>query len=224
VPLAPDVYQPVEAGEKFWHVYNDPYDPRSFNPAARGRFAAHLASPPRAMLYAGDTADCALWETVLRTLVPEGGVCEVQVPPVHGVHLARLQLKERVKLLDLGRFGARWIAGKNQRLLDRLILLTTVPKYGDTHRMAVTLLEKYPNTQGLRWPSKQTGEDVALAFYQPPLSSAHFECLESTTLESPEGIAHIDRALSRAGLVRMDSAALAAEVARGIAEDTGPDV
>jgi len=52
VPPRGELYDPVRSGTELWHVYKEPYSPTSFNPAATGRFAAGLADPPRAMLYA----------------------------------------------------------------------------------------------------------------------------------------------------------------------------
>jgi hypothetical protein len=61
-------YTPLPAGSEIWHVYPSGYDARSFNPQSLNRFA--LPPPPvRGMYYAGESSDCALWETVLRNLV-----------------------------------------------------------------------------------------------------------------------------------------------------------
>ena len=59
--FCPDPYTLISAEEtELWHVYKNPYLPTSFNPDSTGRFAAQGATPPRAMLYAGDTSDCVL--------------------------------------------------------------------------------------------------------------------------------------------------------------------
>jgi hypothetical protein len=217
------LHQLIDAGTEFWHVYKDPYDPCSFNPHARGRFAAHRAAPPRSMFYAGDTADCALWETILRDIVPDPRSPAVQIPSVEGYHLARLSRKEPVKLLDLGRFGARRIAGKDSTWRNRLILLTTVPRYPATHDEAASLLARYPETQGLRWPSKQADHDTAFVFYDPPVSDSDFGCLKTTALDTPEGLALIDHALAQAHLTRMDDTALAAALEPELPPETKDD-
>lgn len=78
-----------------------------------------LANPPRAMLYAGETVDCALWETVLRDVVPEKRPPHgVEVPPVLGYRIARLRIKRAAPVLDLGRLGvrlARWCRSEAAR-------------------------------------------------------------------------------------------------------------
>jgi hypothetical protein len=213
VRFAGDPYDPVNAGTELWHVYKEPYSPTSFNPYANGRFAAREASPPRAMLYAGDTSDGALWETVLRDVVPQEGPPQgVEVPPVTGYHIARLRLKRDSVILNLGRLAVRWIAGCDLKLRDRLTVLTTVPKYTATHKEAAKLLAALPRTTGLLWPSKQTGEDGVYVFYEPPLFSDDFAPVETIPLDSPAGTLLIDRALARACMHRLDTKILAADL------------
>jgi hypothetical protein len=87
-------YDLVNAGTEFWHVYNHAFLPSSFNPCATGRFSARDADPPRAMLYAGTTSDCALWETVLRDVVPQvAPPHDVSIPPVADMLIASLRLR-----------------------------------------------------------------------------------------------------------------------------------
>jgi len=213
VPPRGELYDPVRSGTELWHVYKEPYSPTSFNPAATGRFAAGLADPPRAMLYAGDTSDCALWETVLRDIVPQTKPPHaVELPAVAGYRIARVRLKRDVEILDLGRFGVRPASGDDIKRRDRITVLTTVPRYTATHKEAAKLLADFPRTGGLLWPSKQTGKDGAYLFYEPPLEENDFEAIESIPLDCPGGMKLIDQALARASMRRLDAAELAAEL------------
>jgi hypothetical protein len=219
-----DPYDLVKAGTEFWHVYRDPFSSTSFNPNADGRFAAQLANPPRAMLYAGETVDCALWETVLRDVVPERRPPHgVEVPPVVGYRMARLRIRCAAPVLDLGRLGVRWLAGADLKLRDRITVLTTVPKYTATHKEAARLLTALPRTAGFLWPSKQTGEDGAYVFYQPPTASDDFEVIETIPLDSPMGAQLIDQALARAQMRRFDALALEQELVPQLPPDIDED-
>jgi hypothetical protein len=212
-------YDLVKAGTEFRHVYNEAFLPSSFNPFATGRFSARDADPPRAMLYAGETPDCALWETVLRDVVPQAAPPHgVSIPPVPDMAIACLRLKYEAPILDLGRLGVRWIAGADLKLRDRITVLTTVPKYTATHKEAIRLLAALPQASGFLWPSKQIGQDAAYVFYKPPLTSDAFETLHFIQLESAGGLSLIDRALARAGL-RSIELALRAGVRVGLGTD-----
>jgi hypothetical protein len=202
----------VKSGTELWHVYKEPYAPTSFNSFANGRFAARTADPPRAMFYAGETSDCALWETVLRDVFPQSRPPHgVELPPLSGYHIARVRLMSDVEILDLGRAGVRWIAGDDLKRRDRITVLTAVPKYTATHSEAAKLLSDFPRTAGLLRPSKQIGKDGAFLFYDPPVICDDFEPIESIVLDSAAGMGLIDQALARAGMRRLDSAALAAQ-------------
>jgi hypothetical protein len=222
VPAVGEPYDTVKAGTELWHVYKDSYSPTSFNPHANGRFAARTATPARAMLYAGESAAGALWETVLRDVVPQAAPPhDVELPPLNGYQIARLRLLRDADLLDLGRLGVRWIAGADLKLRDRITMLTTVPKYTATHHEAARLLTALPRAGCLQWPSKQTGAEIAYVFYEPPLSAKHFAAVETIPLDSPAGEQLIDQALARAGMRRLNSRALATELERELPPDEG---
>jgi hypothetical protein len=217
-------YDLVKAGTEFWHVYNETFSPSSFNPFATGRFSARDADPSRAMLYAGATSDCALWETVLRDVVPQAAPPHgVSIPPVADMLIASLRLRYDAPILDLGRLGVRWIAGADLKLRDRITVLTTVPKYTATHKEAVRLLVALPRASGFLWPSKQTGSDAAYVFFEPPLASDDFETLQIILLDSPAGLKLIDQALAGAGMHRIDSDALAADLEPELPPDLDED-
>jgi hypothetical protein len=199
---------------ELWHVYKDPYSPTDFNPCANGRFAARTASPPKAMLYAGSTPDCVLWETLLRDVVPQEHHprYSIDMPAANGYHIARLGLKNDVCILDLSPLGLRRLLGGDKKQRDRISVLTIVPKYPATHVEAMRLLKKFPDAAGLSWISRQTGKDRAYVFYEPPMSSGVVAVLETIALDSSGGRHLIDQALARAGMRRLDSSALAEEL------------
>jgi len=187
VELAKDPYGGLKAADPLWHVYKEPHAPTAFNPNSNGRFSARTAATPRAMFYAGSSADCALWETLLRDVVPMSDRSRyVQLPPAAGYSLAQVRLRRDVPILDLSPLKLRG-AVFDRDWRDRLLMLTTVPKYAATHKAAVQLLDAAPKTSGLSWRSRQTGEELAYVFYGPPVSNADIELIETIPLESPVG-------------------------------------
>jgi hypothetical protein len=216
-------YTPLSAGGQLWHVYKDPHAANSFNPHSSGRFAGQSAVPPRAMYYAASTSDCALWETLLRDVVPQVlPPHDVELPPVAEYHLARLRFRTELAIVDLRPLALRWLVGADAALRDRLVMLTSVPKYTATHKAAAELLAGLPYATGLRWSSKQTDQDEAYVFYAPPAVSDDLEILESIALDSPAGQRLLDQALARAGMRRLASLELDTELAREIPKDLEP--
>jgi hypothetical protein len=116
-----------------------------------------------------------------------------------------------------------WLAGADLKLRDRITVLTTVPKYTATNKEAARLLTALPQTAGFLWPSKQTGEDGAYVFYQPPTASDDFEVIETIPLDSPMGAQLIDQALARAHMRRLDALALEQELVSQLRPDIDED-
>jgi hypothetical protein len=80
-----------------------------------------------------------------------------------------------------------------------------------------------PRASGFLWPAKQTGSDAAYVFFEPPLASDAFETLQIILLDSPAGLRLIDQALTRAGMHRIDSDALAADLEPELPPDLDED-
>ena len=164
------------------------------------------------MLYASVSSDGALWETLLRNIVPEAAPPhEVVLAPTTGQRIARLRLTRDVPLLSLSPLSLRWLIANPDRR-DRIGLLTRTPKYSATHSEAGRLLGDYPRAAGLCWMSRQTETDRVYVFYHPPMAVSDFVALESIALDSRRGWQLIDQALARAGMHRLDASALAAEL------------
>jgi len=98
-------------------------------------------------------------------------------------------------------------------------MLTTVPKYTATHKATGELLADLPRATGLRWSSKQTDQDDAYVFYEPPGGPDDMEILETIALESPTGERLVDEALARASMRRLASSELEVELARELPRD-----
>jgi hypothetical protein len=151
-------FVPLLAGHVLWHVFSPRYGPTSFNPFSRNRYAAHGASPPRAMFYAGDTPAGALWETALRDLVPDRAPpYEIELPPLGDLRIARLKLRRTIQVLPLYMPDLRWVDAGDLEWRMALQQSTVAADYTTTHAIAVSLLQRHPDADGLRCCRRQLG-------------------------------------------------------------------
>lgn len=213
MPAEQPPYTLLYPGQVLWHVYAEPYAPTAFNPATRARYSAREATPARAMYYAGTAPACALWETVLRDVVPVSPDEPITLPPLDGLHIARVSLTTTCPILDLRAPAIRWLTGADEAKRERLQASTHTPVYSTTHALAIELLTVFPDAHGLGWYSRQIGAESAFVLYSPPQSPALLAEHETFPLSKPAGLAMIDDALRYARLVRADFEALARETA-----------
>ena len=96
-------YTRLEAGVDLWHVYPRTFAGDEFNSHSKGRFSAFAANPPRAMYYAASTPECAIWEVVLRMIVPRGPIVSIDETLYSNLQLAHLRLSRALPMLDCAR-------------------------------------------------------------------------------------------------------------------------
>jgi len=188
----------------FWHVYPPKFASTAFNPTSDSRFALR---PDRAMYYAGATPSAALWETVLRDLVPDRTSRAVEVPS-DPRHIAQVRLLCDVPVLELIAPRVNEIA-VTSAFREELQIATVQRHYPATHAIARELLTRYPDAAGLYWHSRQVTSEVVAVFYQPPGLPDWFAELAVIPLSSAEGLTLIDDALAEYNLLRVDTASLA---------------
>jgi hypothetical protein len=209
-----EYYTPLAAGSVLWHVYPSIYEPKTFNPRSRNRFAVP-PPPPRQMFYAGDSSDCALWEAVLRNLVIQDRQPQhVDPATVEGRSITQLRLMHETPILDLRAPYFRHLSADSARHAEWQ-RLCVVPErdYPQTHAAALELLTAAPLAAGLSWHSRQVTAKTAYVFYSPPLDpTAAFEVLDAIALDQPAGWALIDQALEMVGVKRLAAAALTREI------------
>ena len=164
----------------------------------------------------------ALGNSAARYRAPDDPPHSVDIPSVVGYHIAKLHLKHNVYMLNLAPLNVRSLVRGDEERRNQIAFLTIEPKYPATHSEAVRLLKEFPEATGLAWISRQTGEDRAYVFYDPPLSSNVFGNIETIALDSPRGMQLIDRALARANMYRLDSSALGEELQPELPSDLDP--
>jgi hypothetical protein len=198
--------QPDElpVGTELWHVHPSAFGPTAFNPRSENRFAVIGGRRRRAMYYAGETAEVAIWETILRDVVADTNRSVVLYKDqLAGRVLSRVQTISPVKLIDLTMPALRGHAATHAELADWQELQTT-PDYPRTHAAAAALVGT-AKVGALKWTSKQAGNGAAYVFYDPP-SGSTFKVIEQQSLDVKGGWRWIDAALSQAHIQRIDPA------------------
>lgn len=218
-------YTTLPAGTVLWHVYPSQYRPRSFNPSSRNRFAAP-PPPDREMFYAGDSSECALWESVLRNLVIEDKQPQHIDPGLlEGRSIAELTLGVDTQILDLRSPHFRHLSSNPARHTEWQ-RLATVPErdYPQTHAAAKELLAMAPEAAGLCWHSRQIGQRTVYVFYDPPHSPGRFHLVDGVTLDQPAGWELVDAALRIVKVERLGADSLESQLLEEIPpEDTDED-
>jgi hypothetical protein len=135
---------------------------------------------------------------------------DVALPPLGDLRIARLTLHRTIQLLPLYAPHLRWIDAGDRDWRAELQQSTLALDYAATHAIAVTLLQRFPAADGLRWYSRQASFEPAVVFYEPPVGPDAFTPEEDWALDSSEGTRLIDSALAQASMRWLDAAALAA--------------
>lgn len=200
----------VPAGTELWHVFPRDRLGDSFNPVSTARFSARNADPPRAMYYAADEPEQALWETVLRDVIAENGRVALHAAQFSTKKVARVQLTSTAQFVSLDRLALRnqVDAGNPARgtaQIDEWDRLTRTADHAETHPAAAQLLGQHPSVTALQWTSRQAGIGRVFVFYSGPGGAGPtFKVIEEEILVSgPSGWRRIDDALRLANLDRI---------------------
>lgn len=199
-----DYYETLTEGLPLFHVYDATYPAHSANARSTGRYA--IPGGARGHYYTGSLPDCALWESVLRDIVPQYGEVTLDLAMLRPWNMVELKLRYDVKSLNLTYPPLRSLAADEAtRELLRELCACTHGRYPETHDAAVALLSALPDAKAITWQSAQTSAGVVHLFYEPPASIARdLEIVgKPYSLASSRGLAIIDATLARAKLVRV---------------------
>lgn len=166
------------------------------------------------MYYAGDTFECALWETVLRNLViAEGQPQYVDEAQLAGRSIVRLELAQETAILDLRAPHLRHLSSDGARHTEwQQLCVVAEASYGQTHSAARELVATAPRAAGISWHSRQIQSRTAYVFYSPPLDSSRFRSCEMISLGQPEGWNLVDKTLQGVGVQWIKAGALVNEL------------
>lgn len=151
-------------GKTLYRVHHERHQGNAFNPTRRGnaRFSPVLDRSGNVIptLYAGNTLDCALMETVFHNVPYKPGFKRLSLNILDGQVHSALKVKRDLHLIDLGTIALHRLGIKRTQLID-----TTEVHYPRTRRWAQAFYEQFQKAQGLRWTSRQDDHAHAVLLF-----------------------------------------------------------
>lgn len=212
--------QPLHAGNYVRVFEPDWGDVMTTNPNANGRFTLKTDMPRgvvgAASWYISDTVAGALWESVLRDVVPDdnGGVyLDINRLGRYALQAVRCVTPGRVLRMEPGP-RRHVIAAGNKLLNQKWNGWFEEDVYELTHTAAGLVQLQFHATDpstvlpGISWRSRMTADGLVYLLYDPPLVAAHFEPVDSAiALNSPQGLQWIRDTLTQANMVLLNDPA-----------------
>ena len=164
----------LKAGTSLERVHDRNYRANEFNPCkgAPTRFAPirDLQGNCVPSLYAGDTVESAIYETIFHDIPVKARRKTVSRALVQGRAHGRLEVLRDLRLASLrGPDLKKWRVSRHS-------LITTSPKlYRDTARWAEAIHHQFPYVEGLVWTSNQCDPDTAYVFFGDRVAPRDFD-------------------------------------------------
>ena len=162
-----------EAGALLERIHDQSYRPNEFNPCngAPTRFAPIQAVQGDCVpaLYAGDTLESAIYETIFHDIPAEARRKTVPRMLVEGRAHGQLEVLRDLKLA--------WLRGpdlKKWRISRDSLTMTSPKRYPATARWAEAIHHQYPEVEGLIWTSNQCDPDTAYLFFGDRVAATDF--------------------------------------------------
>jgi hypothetical protein len=145
-------------------VHASKYGPVQFNPGPYGdaRFSpiVNPAGAQIATMYAGTTQECALMETVFRSVPYEPGYKTIDKVKFQDQIYSTVTLAQPFHLVDLRAIALRKVGLTREELID-----TEMDRYPDTRKIAEAIYALCPDAQGLYWVSRQDDSARAVVLF-----------------------------------------------------------
>lgn len=196
-------------GQPLYRVYEGghPWGPLDANPASKARFA--LRDDAHGMFYVSDRPEGALWEALLRYVVPRPGE-DVELPTAKltNQRLATVQLHNpNVGVVRLYPPAVHHLFGDehhphSKAIIDFLSSTQHAPTHTEAAAMLAGLRALDPPIEYmpiLHWKSKQFPDANVYLAYDPPLNADDWSVVEDVALDSRVGHIMIHDALEREG-------------------------
>ena len=168
----------LRVGSLLERIHDRHYSADSFNPCqgAPTRFAPvhDMQGNCVPSLYAGDTLESAIYETIFHDVPVSAKRKTVPKTLVQSRAHGRLQTLRDLRLASLrGPDLRRWRISRNA-------LITTSPNlYRDTAQWAAAVHHQFPDVAGLLWTSNQCDPDTAYLFFGDRVASTDFKILRA---------------------------------------------
>lgn len=154
----------LEAGSTLHRVHASKYGPVEFNPGPYGnaRFSPIVdsAGGQIATMYAGTTQECALMETVFRSVPYEPGYKTIDEVKFQNQLYSTITLTKSLKLVNLRNIALRKVGLSREKLID-----TEMDRYPETRKIAEAIYALRPDAQGLYWVSRQDDSARAVVLF-----------------------------------------------------------
>lgn len=154
----------LDPGLILHRVHAGKYGPVQFNPGPYGdaRFSpiVNPAGAQIATMYAGTTQECALMETVFRSVPYAPGYKTIDEVKFRDQLYSTLTLAQPLNLVDLRTIALRKLGLTREELID-----TEMDRYPETRKIAEAVYALRPDAQGLYWVSRQDDSARALVLF-----------------------------------------------------------
>lgn len=174
IPLSSPNYVTLKKGTRIERVHNSSFAANAFNPCKGNptRFAPiHDASGACVpSLYAGDTFEAAVFETIFHDIVARARRKKVPLKKVTDSAQGRLEVLRNLKLVSLREPDLKaWRIKRNQ-------LISSSPKlYADTAKWAEAIHHQFADAEGLEWTSNQCDPATSYLFFGDRVDRSDFK-------------------------------------------------
>lgn len=190
-------------GADFWRVHKLHRRPAEFNSGVDvGRFHPFSGSAGKlvATLYAADTWEGALSETVFRDVPLRGAPRTKRRAELEVRAMSRLRLAREVHLVELRGTGLRRL-----RLQRRELIETEADQYPRAVRWAAALYQAVPQAAGLVWTSRLHDPSAVVVFFGDRVTEKDFSLVEGPIpLGFGRGLVRVMELAEEAGILIAD--------------------
>ncbi|MGL5128580.1 MAG: RES family NAD+ phosphorylase [Aeromonas popoffii] len=145
----------LAAGTKMWRVHKSDYTGAGFNPGyGDARFSPidNTSGQRIPTLYAGESIDVALMESVFHDVPHSGDLKTYSISKFDGQMISELTLTEDVLMAKLHGPALRHLG-----ITEAELIHSDASEYQHTRAWAEKIHASEPNAKGLKWDSKQAG-------------------------------------------------------------------
>jgi hypothetical protein len=170
-PDPPNPFRPREitlaAGTRMHRVYDNRYATLEFNPGPKGAGRFHFFGEPTVpVLYAAETEEAAVAETLLRNIPVAGGL--LAYGDYKSKVMAAFTSRREIRLASFLGSGLRTLRVEARQLTD-----TPGESYPQTRKWAEAA--HGAGYEGIAWMSRRNNSDRAYMFFGDRLTSGDFE-------------------------------------------------
>jgi RES domain len=182
---------------RLWRVHDFTRPATVFNPCIgrRGRFSPLYDATGACIptLYAGETREAAMFETVFRDLPPLPLARQVFTKELNGRAISELRTRRPLRLAPMFNQNLAIIGQSRQTMIE----CHGAEAYEQTCAWAEAIHRDFPDIDGLVWTSRQQDEALAMVLFEERIAPGNLEEV---------GSEHLDRGPARNWVSQMAKA------------------